>query len=80
MSNYDPHTSTETLDRLANDEDLEVRCQVAQNPNTPPEALSRLADDKSYYVRSGVTFNPNTPQYILTYLKIKKFLNYYKLL
>jgi hypothetical protein len=26
----------------------------------------------------AVAWNPNTPQYILTYLKIKQFLNYYE--
>jgi hypothetical protein len=74
----DHYTPPETLDRLANDADWEVRRSVANNPNTPPETLERLANDDSWFVRCGVAYNPNTPQYILTYLKIKKLLNYYE--
>jgi hypothetical protein len=74
-----PNTPPETLDRLAIDDDsFWVRFYVARNPNTLPETLERLANDENSYVRSGVARNPNTPQYILTYLKIKKFLNRYE--
>ena len=76
---WNPNTPPETLDSLANDENYWVRESVAQNTNTSTETLERLADDENYWaVRRGVTNNPNTPQYILTYLKIKKFLNYYE--
>jgi hypothetical protein len=37
-----------------------------------------MVNDKSYLVRYYVNQNPNTPQYILTYLKIKEFLNCYE--
>jgi len=73
-----PNTSPEILERLANDTDFWVRSSVAGNPNTPPETLERLANDEDYAVRWHVERNPNTPQYILTYLKIKKFLNRYE--
>jgi hypothetical protein len=43
-----------------------------------PETLARLANDEEYWVRRDVARNPNMPQYILTYLKIKKLLNYYE--
>ena len=72
-----PNTSTETLERLANDKYWTVRCWVAYNPNTPQETLERLANDRDWYVRSYVAGNHNTPQYIKTYIKIKRFLNYY---
>jgi hypothetical protein len=86
MSNYDldldlawnPNTPPETLDLLANDVDWIVRWYVAENPNTQSETLERLANDSDYCVRWCVATNPNTPQYILTYLKIKKFLNCYE--
>jgi hypothetical protein len=54
-----------------------VRYRVAYNTNTPPEILELLANDDYYLVRRAVARNPNTPQYILTYLKIKEFLNCY---
>jgi hypothetical protein len=52
--------SPKTLERLANDDDYQVRIYVAQNPNTPPETLDRLAKDESGYVRMAVAENPNT--------------------
>jgi len=73
-----PNTPPEALERLANDNNWLVRREVAWNPITPAETLERLANDEDYWVRVGVAFNPITPQYILTYLKIKKFLNYYE--
>ena len=82
MSNYElalnPNTPPETLESLANDDNWLVRSHVAGNPNTPIETLERLANDKDWRVRCRVANNPNTPQYIKTYLKIKKFLNYYE--
>jgi hypothetical protein len=82
MSNFNladnPNTSPEALERLANDVDLHVRLGFAWNRNTPPETLERLANDLSPYVRFRVEYNPATPQYIITYLKIKKFLNCYE--
>jgi hypothetical protein len=75
MSNYNlainPNTPPETLARLANDKDSDVRCYVAYNPNASPETLERLANDENYWVRHDVAGNPNIPQYIKTYLKIK---------
>jgi len=73
-----PNTSTETLDRLADDKDGAVRYEVAWNPHTLPETLESLANDDDWYVRCAVAFNPNTPQYIKTYLKITEVLNYYE--
>jgi hypothetical protein len=66
-----PNTSTETLERLANDKSYyEVRRWVAKNPNTSPETLERLVDDDDLRVRYWIARNPNTPQYIKTYLKL----------
>jgi 3-methyladenine DNA glycosylase AlkC len=77
MSNYDlaqnPNTPPETLERLVNDKDWEVRCHVANNSNTSTEALERLANDKDWRVRYYVANNINTPQYIKDYLKIKEY-------
>ena len=60
-----PNTSQETLERLANDNDWEVRYYVARNPNTPPEILERLENDRDPHVRIGIAYNPNTPPEIL---------------
>ena len=66
MSNYElaenSNTSPETLARLANDEDYEVRRNVAINPNTPIKSLEHLANDVEWIVRSYVAENLNTPQ------------------
>jgi hypothetical protein len=72
-----PNTPPETLDRLANDEDADVRYWVAWNPHTLPETLESLANDDAWYVRCAVAWNPNTPQYIKDYLKIRQFLNWH---
>lgn len=59
----DPNTDPETLDRLANVEDYDVRLWVARNPNTSPETLDRLADyadDGDFWVRYWVAANLNT--------------------
>ena len=71
-------TIPQTLECLANAEDLYVRYWVAANPSTLPETLERLAYDESWVVRENVVDNSITPQYIRTYLKIKEFLNYYE--
>lgn len=52
--------------------------ELTINTNTSPETLERLANDSSGFVRECVAKNPSTPQYILTYLKIEDFLNYYE--
>jgi hypothetical protein len=82
MSNYDlaenHNTPPETLERLANGGNANLRWLVAFNPNTPPEALERLANDEDSEIRYEVANNINTPQYIKDYLKIKEFLNRYE--
>ena len=51
---------------------------LAMDPNTSPETLELLSNDGDYYVRHWVADNPSTPQYIKDYLKICKFIEYYK--
>jgi len=72
-----PNTPPEALARLANNKYWHVRREVTTNPNTSTETLERLANDKDYWVRYLVANNPSTPQYILTYLKIRQFLNWH---
>ena len=58
-------TSPEMLEELAEDEDDDVRWEVAKHPRTPAEALRKLAEDGGMWVRSAVSRNPSTPVEVL---------------
>jgi hypothetical protein len=60
--------SPELLTALAEDEDEDknVRYEVAENPNTPPEVLAALAKDEDF--RMNVAMNSNTPKETLAAL------------
>ena len=58
-------TSPEILKELAEDEDNDVRWEVAKHPNTPAEVFMKLAEDENRFVRSAVTRNPSTPVEVL---------------
>ena len=55
------NTSPEILEKLAEDEDKNVRKAVAKNPKTPVDILKKLVEDKKWEVRYEVAENPNTP-------------------
>ena len=48
------------LDEMANDEDYEVRYEVAKNKKTSPKTLDKLADDEDEMIRYYVAEHPNT--------------------
>jgi len=54
-----PNTSPETLHKLHQDEDTDVRSAVAEHPNTSPETLHKLHRDKDSDVRQAVALHPN---------------------
>lgn len=55
------HPIPEIFDRLAGDEDINVRLVAATNEKyTKPETLDKLAGDKNVYVREAVAGNKNT--------------------
>lgn len=62
-----PHTPTEILELLANDEINLVRALVATNPSTPPSVLEKFFSDEKI-VRDGLSGNPNTPAKLLKIL------------
>ena len=55
------NASPEMIEELAEDEDANVRYEVAKHPNTPADILTKLADDKDVYVRRAVAENPKAP-------------------
>ena len=55
------NASPEMIEELAEDEDFEVRQEVAEHPNTPAEVLRKLAEDENWEVRREVARNPRTP-------------------
>ena len=59
------NASPEMIEELAEDEDKDVRKEVAYNPKTPVEVLRKLAGDENEHVRWGAIRNPNTPADIL---------------
>ena len=67
------NASPEMIEELAEDEDKEVRQEVAKNPNAPAEALRKLAEDKYSDVRFAVSGNPNTPAEALKKLANDKY-------
>ena len=66
-------TSKGILIKLSTDEDIDVRCYVADNPNTPIEALTILSKDEDNDVRCYIADNPNTPIEALTILSKDKY-------
>lgn len=63
-----PDTALPLLMILAEDDDLYVRGQVAENTTVPASLLAQLAEDESYYVRVRVAQSFNTAEETLTYL------------
>lgn len=59
---------TESLARMATDEDPSVRWRVGANAKTPAETLVRLASDEDPDVREEVAENANTPAEVLARL------------
>lgn len=59
------NTPPETLRKLADIGDKDIRREVASNPNTPPETLRKLADMGDKDIRREVASNPNTPTDLL---------------
>ena len=59
------NTSPEIIEELAEDEDEEMRWEVAKHPRTPAEVLRKLAEDGGMWVRSAVSRNPSTPVEVL---------------
>ncbi|WP_345975974.1 hypothetical protein [Sulfurimonas sp. HSL3-7] len=55
-----PHTPSEVLAFLANDEINLVRALVATNPSTPPKVLEKFFSDEKI-VKDGLSGNPSTP-------------------
>jgi hypothetical protein len=62
-----PHTPTNTLLILAQDEVNLVRALVATNPNTPSKILEKFFHDEKI-VRDGLSGNENTPLKLLAIL------------
>ena len=58
---FNKNTPVEILEELADDEDNDIRRNVAENPSTPVEMLVKLADDEYSDVREKVAENPNAP-------------------
>lgn len=56
-----PDTPPDVLAKLAKDEDMFVRFDVARNAHTPSETLRRMAGDESDSVRAQVALNIHTP-------------------
>jgi len=59
-----PHTPSEVLAFLANDEINLVRALVATNPSTPPKVLEKFFGDEKI-VKDGLSGNPSTPAKLL---------------
>ena len=55
LQTQNPDTSPEILAKLADDDELTIRCDVARNPNTPPKILAKLANDM---IRMFVAISP----------------------
>lgn len=53
---------------LAQDEDMLVRSNVAENTHSSPKVLSGLAEDELTVTRVAVAENPNTPYNTLVML------------
>ena len=69
------NASPEVLEELTEDEDEEVRREVAYNPRTPAEVLRKLAEDKDEEVREEVAYNSRTPVEVLKKLAEDEYWN-----
>jgi hypothetical protein len=66
----DSNTSPEALEKLAADEDENVRRGAARNPNAPASLLEKLAADEDEDVRGMAAENPNAPASLLEKLAV----------
>lgn len=62
----DPNTRPNTLAKLAEYNDFNIRRAIALNPNTPVEILRKMSRSEDLW--NSVAKNPNTPEDILRYL------------
>lgn len=70
-----PNTSQETLHKLSENENVDVKRAVAHNKNTSAKTLERLAKEKDINIRLEVANNENTPSKILDELaKVENFI------
>lgn len=59
------HTPYETLAKLAQGEDTDIRRRVGKNAVTPVTTIRMLANDAQWQVREGVAMNDAAPQDVL---------------
>ena len=59
------NASPEMIEELAENEDWQVRKEVANNPKAPAEVLRKLVEDENKSVKYKVINNPSTPVDIL---------------
>jgi hypothetical protein len=64
-----PQTPLSIIEKLAKDNNEQVRVGIAQNPNTPASILERLAKETSFDIRQAIAQNPNTPAKLVAYLQ-----------
>ena len=64
-----PRSSQQTLNRLTQHENVDVRLELAANPNLTPKEFQSMVEDQSAYVRAAIAKNaslPNSLQFILS--------------
>lgn len=59
------HTPFDMLDKLASNEDPDIRRRVGRNESTPEPTVRMLAGDTRWLVRRGVAANRNAPEDVL---------------
>lgn len=59
------HTPFDMLDKLASNEDPDIRGRVGRNVSTPEPTVRTLAGDTRWLVRRGVASNRNAPEDVL---------------
>ncbi|WP_422758844.1 hypothetical protein [Paenarthrobacter sp. C1] len=59
------HTPFDMLDKLASNEDPDIRGRVGRNESTPEPTVRTLAGDTRWLVRRGVASNRNAPEDVL---------------
>lgn len=64
------NSSTEILEKLADDKMIEVREQLAKNSNTPAKVFEKLSRDNAGFIKTFLCMNPNVPTDILEYLYV----------
>ena len=63
-----PRSSQQTLNRLSQHDNIDVRLELAANPNLTPKEFQAMVQDDSVYVRAALAKNPSLPnslQFIL---------------